>query len=121
MEALVDKLIATKHSHVHLEANTLSSAIDLKGFTEHFYQHQTLSHLEPVLDTLRWIRHESSVWLEITNLVIPGANDDPGEIRQMCEWMLDHLGTDVPHPNRFVDAAGLRHRANRCAPPSVQT
>ena len=61
--------------------------VDLKGFTEHFYRHLTLSHLEPVLDTLRWIKHESSVWLEITNLVIPGANDDPAEIRQMCEWI----------------------------------
>jgi pyruvate formate lyase activating enzyme len=70
--------------------------VDLKGFTEHFYQHQTLSHLEPVLDTLRWIGNESSVWLEITNLVIPGANDDPGEIRKMCEWIRDNLGTDVP-------------------------
>ena len=86
--------------------------VDLKGFTEQFYQHQTLSHLEPVLDTLRWIKHESSVWLEITNLVIPGANDDPGEIRQMCQWIRDHLGSDVPlhitafHPDyRMLDTA----------------
>ena len=70
--------------------------VDLKGFTEHFYRHLTLSHLEPVLDTLRWIKHESSVWLEITNLVIPGANDDPAEIRQMCEWIRTNLGADVP-------------------------
>ena len=84
--------------------------VDLKGFTEHFYRHLTLSHLEPVLDTLRWIKHESSVWLEITNLVIPGANDDPAEIRQMCEWIRTKLGPDVPlhftafHPDyRMLD------------------
>ncbi len=70
--------------------------VDLKGFTEHFYQHLTLSHLEPVLDTLRWIKQESSVWLEITNLIIPGHNDDANELRQMCQWIHDNLGDDVP-------------------------
>jgi pyruvate formate lyase activating enzyme len=84
--------------------------VDLKGFTEDFYQHFTLSHLEPVLDTLRWIRHESSVWLEITNLIIPDANDNPEEIRRMCEWIHRELGDDVPlhfsafHPDyRMMD------------------
>jgi pyruvate formate lyase activating enzyme len=84
--------------------------VDLKGFTEDFYQHYTLSHLEPVLDTLRWIKHETSVWLEITNLIIPDANDDPGEIRQMCQWIYQNLGGDVPlhfsafHPDyRMMD------------------
>ena len=51
--------------------------VDLKGFTEEFYQKYTLSHLQPVLDTLRWLKHESDVWFEITNLIIPQANDDP--------------------------------------------
>jgi pyruvate formate lyase activating enzyme len=84
--------------------------VDLKGFTEDFYQHFTLSHLEPVLDTLRWIKNESSVWLEITNLIIPDANDDPREIRQMCQWIHNELGGDVPlhfsafHPDyRMMD------------------
>src|SRR4029077_14668465 len=57
--------------------------VDLKGFTEDFYQHLTLSHLQPVLDTLRWLKHETNVWFEITNLVIPRANDSIDEIRQM--------------------------------------
>ncbi|HEX7380332.1 MAG TPA: AmmeMemoRadiSam system radical SAM enzyme [Pirellulales bacterium] len=70
--------------------------VDLKGFTEGFYRHLTLSHLEPVLDTLRWLKRETNVWFEITNLVIPRANDSPDEIRQMCRWVLDHLGPDVP-------------------------
>jgi pyruvate formate lyase activating enzyme len=84
--------------------------VDLKGFTEHFYQHLTLSHLEPVLDTLRWIKHESSVWLEITNLIIPGENDNSAEIQQMCQWIHENLGDDVPlhftafHPDfRMMD------------------
>jgi AmmeMemoRadiSam system radical SAM enzyme/AmmeMemoRadiSam system protein B/AmmeMemoRadiSam system protein A len=70
--------------------------VDLKGFTEDFYQHLTLSHLQPVLDTLKWLKHESDVWFEITNLVIPRANDSADEIREMCEWVAEHLGPDVP-------------------------
>lgn len=70
--------------------------IDLKAITEDFYRHTTLSHLQPVLDTLRWVRHETEVWLEVTNLLIPGANDDPDEIRQLADWILQNLGDDVP-------------------------
>lgn len=84
--------------------------VDLKGFTEEFYQHYTLSHLRPVLDTLHWLRHESNVWVELTNLIIPGANDDPVDIERMCCWILNELGADVPlhltafHPDfRMMD------------------
>jgi AmmeMemoRadiSam system radical SAM enzyme len=70
--------------------------VDLKGFTETFYKKMTLAHLDPVLDTLRWLKHESNVWFEITNLIIPQANDAPEEIEQMCEWILKNLGDDVP-------------------------
>lgn len=85
--------------------------VDLKGFTEDFYQHCTLSHLEPVLDTLRWLHHESQVWLEITNLVIPQANDDLDDIRRMCDWILENLGPDVPlHFTAFHPDFRLRDR-----------
>ncbi len=70
--------------------------VDLKGFTEDFYQHLTLSHLAPVLETLEWLKRETPVWFEITNLVIPQANDSLDEIGAMCDWILDHLGDDVP-------------------------
>ncbi|HEX5447346.1 MAG TPA: AmmeMemoRadiSam system radical SAM enzyme, partial [Pirellulales bacterium] len=70
--------------------------VDLKAFTEEFYRHETLSHLQPVLDTLRWLKHETNVWFEITNLVIPRANDSLDELRQMCHWVLENLGPDVP-------------------------
>jgi AmmeMemoRadiSam system radical SAM enzyme len=70
--------------------------VDLKGFTEEFYQHYTLSHLQPVLDTLRWLKHESEVWFEITNLVIPDANDTDDELERMCDWILGNLGDEVP-------------------------
>lgn len=85
--------------------------VDLKGFTEHFYQHYTLSHLQPVLDTLTWLARESSVWLEITNLVIPEANDAPDDIRRMCVWIRDTLGAEVPlHFTAFHPDFRMRDR-----------
>lgn len=70
--------------------------VDLKAFTEQFYRHLTLSHLEPVKETLRWLVHESPVWTEITNLIIPEANDSHDELKAMCDWILEALGDSVP-------------------------
>ena len=85
--------------------------VDLKAFTEEFYQHLTLSHLQPVLDTLRWLREETSVWFEITNLVIPRANDGTDEFRRMCDWIVRFLGCDVPvHFTAFHPDFRLRDR-----------
>ena len=70
--------------------------IDLKAFTENFYSKITLTHLQPVLDTLKWLRHETDVWFEITNLIIPTLNDGDSEFRQLCDWVLANLGDDVP-------------------------
>jgi len=70
--------------------------VDLKAFTERFYRKLTFSHLEPVLDTLRWLKHETDIWFEITNLMIPGENDGPEETKQLCAWVLDNLGDTVP-------------------------
>lgn len=70
--------------------------VDLKAFTELFYQHLCLAHLDPVLDTLKWLKKETGVWFEITNLVIPEENDSAEEIARMCDWILNNLGDDVP-------------------------
>jgi AmmeMemoRadiSam system radical SAM enzyme len=70
--------------------------VDLKGFTEDFYREYCGGHLQPVLDTLRWLARESQTWLEITNLVIPEANDSPEDITRMCQWIAAELGPDVP-------------------------
>jgi pyruvate formate lyase activating enzyme len=70
--------------------------VDLKAFTEDFYRKVTFSHLQPVLETLKWLRRETGVWLEVTNLMIPGLNDDRDETRRLCEWMMAELGPDVP-------------------------
>jgi len=70
--------------------------VDLKAFTETFYRKLTQTHLQPVLDTLMYLRHETGVWLEITNLMIPGENDSPQETQQMCQWIVENLGDQVP-------------------------
>src|SRR4051794_10053798 len=87
--------------------------VDLKGFTEHFYKHVTYSHLRPVLDTLAWLKAETDVWFEITNLVIPRENDSDDEFRRMCGWVLEKCGDDVPvHFTAFHPDFRMRDRAN---------
>jgi pyruvate formate lyase activating enzyme len=70
--------------------------IDLKAFTEAFYKKLCTGALQPVLDTLLYLRHETDVWLEVTTLLIPGHNDGPAEIEALCAWFIEHLGPDVP-------------------------
>ncbi|MCW2638408.1 MAG: Radical domain protein [Dactylosporangium sp.] len=69
--------------------------IDLKGFTEAFYSKITFSKLPVVLETLEYLR-DTDVWFEITTLLIPGHNDSDTEIAAECEWLVSHLGPDVP-------------------------
>lgn len=70
--------------------------VDLKAFSEDFYRKVTLSSLQPVLETLCYLRHRTSVFFEITNLLIPGKNDDAAEIQAMCAWIVSNLGVEVP-------------------------
>jgi pyruvate formate lyase activating enzyme len=79
--------------------------VDLKAYSERFYRGLCLGDLAPVLDTLRWLARETRVWLEITNLLIPGHNDAEDEVARLCDWVVGNLGPDVPvhftafHPN----------------------
>jgi pyruvate formate lyase activating enzyme len=70
--------------------------VDLKGFTEDFYHRICGGHLAPVLETLEYLKHHTSVWFEITTLLIPGANDSDGEIAALSHWIADRLGPEVP-------------------------
>ena len=70
--------------------------VDLKAFTDRFYWKICGGHLQPVLDTLRYIKYETDTWLEITTLLIPGENDSEGEIAALSDWIAEHLGADVP-------------------------
>jgi pyruvate formate lyase activating enzyme len=70
--------------------------VDLKAFTEKFYYKITGAHLEPVLDTLKYLVHETSVWTEITTLLIPDENDSDAEIENLSQWVYDNLGDSIP-------------------------
>ncbi len=90
--------------------------IDLKAFTEDFYYKITSAHLDPVLDTIRFVARETDCWLELTNLIIPNANDGDDELRQMCDWILNTVGDEVPvhftafHPDfRMTDRGRTEH------------
>jgi pyruvate formate lyase activating enzyme len=78
--------------YAHMDA----ANIDLKGFTEAFYQKVALGRLADVLETLEYVHHETDVWMEITTLLIPGHNDSDAEITEQCAWIAGHLGPDVP-------------------------
>ncbi len=69
--------------------------IDLKAFTDSFYEKVTFAKLPVVLDTLEYLRG-TDVWFEVTTLLIPGHNDSDDEIARECDWFVEHLGPDVP-------------------------
>ena len=70
--------------------------VDLKGFTDEFYFKLCGARLQPVLDTLVYLKRETEVWFEITTLLIPGKNDSDEEITAECKWIMQELGPDVP-------------------------
>jgi pyruvate formate lyase activating enzyme len=77
-------------------AHVDAANVDLKGFSEEFYRKTCLAELENVKETLRWLTHETEVWVEITTLLIPGYNDSDDELRAMAEWVVGELGPEVP-------------------------
>jgi pyruvate formate lyase activating enzyme len=94
--------------------------VDLKSFTEEFYAKVTLSHLAPVLETLEWLARQGRVWTEVTNLLIPGLNDDPAETRRLAGWMAARMGPDVPlHFSAFHPSWKMTDRPP--TPPSTLT
>lgn len=86
--------------------------VDLKGFTERFYRKICGAELGVVLETLEYLKHETSVWFEITTLLIPDENDSQAEIDAMTRWIMDRLGPDVPlHFTAFHPDWKMRDKA----------
>jgi pyruvate formate lyase activating enzyme len=83
---------ARKEFFAHMDA----ANVDLKAFTDDFYKNLCGGHLDPVLDTLKYLKDETSVWFEITTLLIPGENDSDAEIDALSQWVARSLGPDVP-------------------------
>ncbi len=96
------KTVAVTAGYVHDQprrefyAKMDAANVDLKGFTDAFYQKLCGAKLQPVLDTLAYLKHETDVWFEITTLLIPGKNDSDEEITAESKWIAHELGPDVP-------------------------
>ncbi|HEX2756238.1 MAG TPA: AmmeMemoRadiSam system radical SAM enzyme [Candidatus Limnocylindrales bacterium] len=90
---------------IGLLATVLDAAnVDLKSFDDAFYRRRCGARLAHVLEALEGYRR-AGVWLEVTTLIIPGENDDPGELRELTRWLVDHLGAETPwHVSRFFPA-----------------
>ncbi len=111
-----------KEFYSHIDA----ANIDLKAFSEEFYRQVCGGHLAAVKDTLRYVHHETSVWLEVTTLLIPGLNDSDEELNALVSWIASDLDSDVPvhftafHPDYKLlgpppTPAGTLRRARRVA------
>ncbi len=110
------KTVAVTAGYIHDEprraffAKMDAANVDLKAFTEEFYEKQTASSLAPVKDTLRYLVHETKVWVEITTLLIPGLNDSDREVGELCAWVASELGPHVPlHFSAFHPDYKLAH------------
>lgn len=86
--------------------------IDLKAFSERFYHKVCGGHLQNVLETIEYVHRETSVWLELTTLLIPDENDSDAEIHNLTDWVLETLGPDVPlHFTAFHPDWKMQHRS----------
>lgn len=91
--------------------------VDLKAFNQDFYSQVCAGYLDTVLETLRILK-KNNVWVEITNLVVPGMNDDMNQVRQMSEWIRDNIGKETPvHFSRFWP----QYKMTSLAPTPVST
>jgi pyruvate formate lyase activating enzyme len=113
--ALGVKTVAVTAGYMHLAparefyAKMDAANVDLKAFTDEFYVNLCGGHLQPVLDLLAMVHHETDCWLEITTLLIPGRNDGDEELKALSAWVAKELGPDVPlhfsafHPDWKLD------------------
>jgi pyruvate formate lyase activating enzyme len=90
--------------------------VDLKAFSDEFYHRLCFASLAPILETLKFLR-QTSVWFEVTTLLIPGENDSDAEIHKAAEWFAENLGPDVPwhftafHPDfKMLDKPRTPHK-----------
>jgi len=96
------KTVAVTAGYMHEQARREfypmmdAANVDLKAFSDDFYVKITGAHLQPVLDTLIYLKRETRVWLEITTLLIPGKNDTNEEITALSQWIAKELGPEVP-------------------------
>ena len=96
------KAVAVTAGYIHdaprreFYAKMDAANVDLKAFTDEFYVKTCGARLNPVLETLAYLKHETECWFEITTLLIPGRNDSAAELTAECKWIMKELGPEVP-------------------------
>jgi pyruvate formate lyase activating enzyme len=108
--------VAVTAGYMHLEparefySKMDAANIDLKAFSDEFYVKLCGAKLQPVLDLIAMVHHETACWIELTTLLIPGQNDSAAELKALADWCARELGPDVPlhfsayHPDYKLDA-----------------
>ncbi len=100
--ALGIKTVAVTAGYMHLAparefyAKMDAANIDLKAFTDDFYFKLCVGRLQPILDVITMVHHETNCWIELTTLLIPGHNDSDAELKRLADWCYKELGPDVP-------------------------
>jgi pyruvate formate lyase activating enzyme len=85
--------------------------VDLKSFSDKFYREVCGARLEPVLESLKYMK-KLGIWVEVTTLIITGLNDSEEELRQIAEFICNELGPETPwHVTRFYPAYKMKDRA----------
>ena len=95
-------------SRLEFFRNMDAANVDLKSFRDDFYRRLCGAHLAPVLETLEAIRKETSCWLEVTTLLIPGLNDSDAEIDEL---IADHYKSEAQTLTTGAEANLLKFRA----------
>lgn len=79
--------------------------IDLKAFNKDFYKKLCLANIEPILETIKYVKNETDCHLELTTLLIEGHNSSEKEIAEECDWIIKNIGEDTPvHFSAFFPA-----------------
>jgi pyruvate formate lyase activating enzyme len=76
--------------------------VDLKAFSDDYYERLCAARLQPVLDSIAYIARHTKIWMEITTLLLPGQNDSEDELKGLADFLVTQAGPDVPwHISRF--------------------
>lgn len=87
-----------------------AAAVDLKSFSNDFYQNRCNAQIKPVLRNLKLLKREGA-WLEVITLLIPKENDSKEELKSIAEFIKEKLGASTPwHLSRFRPAFKMKDK-----------
>ena len=86
-----------------------AASLDIKAMSDLFYREHCAASLAPVLRGIE-IMKEEGLHLELSNLVVPTLNDTDELFRDLCRWVVGHVGAETPfHFLRFFPLHRMTH------------